>query len=341
MTEFEKIMAPVWSSEIIYDEFLMMHEVGGKTEAPLLFEPEYVISVTSADKTETYEQGRDWTVRGNILTLTSDSRIFRFTEDEMIFDDKRYGKCFRTRDGRYSLFSEGHFFHDRQIAVTYKRKPSEPIFTPEFVGDRLPRTMELLEAGKPLRLLVFGDSISCGCNSSSFSGVPPYVPKWDQLLCMGLWQKYGAAVELKNTACGGQNSRWALENAKALVGEQYADLAIIAFGMNDRIPEDEFCSNIEKTMEEARSICPHTEFLLCATSFPNPILEGFMAYQDKYYAALKTIEGEGVAVISFGEMQNALMKTKRYEDLCGNNVNHPNDFFACCHAQLVKAALSK
>ena len=39
MTEFEKIMAPVWSSEIIYDEFLMMHEVGGRAEAPLLFEP--------------------------------------------------------------------------------------------------------------------------------------------------------------------------------------------------------------------------------------------------------------------------------------------------------------
>ena len=66
-----------------------------------------------------------------------------------------------------------------------------------------------------------------------------------------------------------------------------------------------------------------------------------MAYQDKYYAALKTLEREGVAVISFGEMQNALMKTKRYEDLSGNNVNHPNDFFARCHAQLVMAALSK
>ena len=339
--DIEKIIAPVWDTDIIYDEFLMMHEVGGVASAPLLFVPEYVISVTSADKTKEYEEGRDYTVQGNLLTLTPDSRIFCFTEEEMIFDEKRRGECFRTLDGRFSLFHEGHFFHDRQIAVTYKKKPSAPIFTQNFVGNRLPRTMEKLEKDKSLRLVVFGDSISCGCNSSSFSGVPPYLPKWDQLLCMGLWRKYGASVELINTAVGGQSSPWAADTATERVGSHQPDLAIIAFGMNDRMREDEFCANIKRVMENTRSVSPQTEFLLCATSFPNPILDGFTAYQHKYYGALKTLEAEGVAVISFGDMQSALMKTKRYEDLSGNNVNHPNDFFARCHAQQVLASLGR
>ena len=43
-------MVPIWDTEIVYDESLTMVERNGKSEARLLFTPQEVISVTSADK---------------------------------------------------------------------------------------------------------------------------------------------------------------------------------------------------------------------------------------------------------------------------------------------------
>lgn len=96
MNTFEQLMAPVWDSEIIYDEFLTMVRSNGVCEAPLLFVPEKVLSVTSADKLMEYEEGRDWVVRGNMLCLTENSQIFAFDEEELIFDECRLeGKCLK------------------------------------------------------------------------------------------------------------------------------------------------------------------------------------------------------------------------------------------------------
>ena len=49
------------------------------------------------------------------------------------------------------------------------------------------------------------------------------------------------------------------------------------------------------------------------------------------------VKVEGVA--DFGEMQNHILKTKRFIDTTGNNVNHPNEFMARCHAQVVSELL--
>ena len=126
MTTFEELMSPIWDSEIVYDEFLTMVRSDGVCQAPLLFEPKEILSVTSADKLTNYEEGKDWVICENMLCLTKESRIFAFDKNELVFEECKPDESFPTVDGKYSLFKEGHFFHDRQIAVTYKKAGGNP-----------------------------------------------------------------------------------------------------------------------------------------------------------------------------------------------------------------------
>ena len=56
MFSVEQLMIPVWDTEVIYDEALTMVRSNGACEAPLLFVPLEIMKVTSADKTEEYEE---------------------------------------------------------------------------------------------------------------------------------------------------------------------------------------------------------------------------------------------------------------------------------------------
>jgi lysophospholipase L1-like esterase len=339
MNTFEQLMAPVWDSEIIYDEFLTMVRSNGVCEAPLLFVPEKVLSVTSADKLMEYEEGRDWVVRGNMLCLTENSQIFAFDEEELIFDECRLEESFPTIDGKYSLFKEGHFFHDRQIAVTYKKENGNLMFAPRFCGDLLPKTMTKLRNQKTLKVVLFGDSIAAGANSSGMTLTTPFLPRWGNLFVESLRRHYDTKVEFSNPSVGGKDSYWGLENAKAKVADYRPDLAIIAFGMNDCDEGEVFAENIRKITERIQETSPKTEFILCATTVPNERVKGFYYHQDEHLEALMKLRQEGTAIADFYTMQKHLMSRKRFIDMTGNNLNHPNDFLIRCHAQLLAALL--
>ena len=337
MNTFEQLMKPVWNSEIIYDESLTMVRNHTLCEAPLLFEPAEVLSVTSADKLQKYEEGRDWILKGNQISISKSSRIFSFDEEELVFDIEHVGDSFRRIDGKYSLFKEGHFFHDRQIAVTYRKAAGTIDFTPQFCGHDLPRTMSKLYQKKSLRVVLFGDSIAAGANSSGMTVTTPFLPPWGNLFVENLRRHYSTEVKFFNSSVGGMNSYWGLKNAESKVAGYKPDLAIIAFGMNDHDRGNVFAENIRKIIKQVKEASPQTEFVLCATTVPNQMVEGFYYYQDEHLGALKKLETEGVIVADFYSMHKALMSRKRFIDMTGNNLNHPNDFLIRCHAQVLSA----
>ena len=343
MYTFEQLMQPVWKADVIYDEALTFVKEDGVAKAPLLFEPEEIYSVTSADKTKVYQEGVDYTVEGNMICLAPDSTMFCFTQEEMIFNCPIPGKCFPTRDGRYSLFSEGHFFHDRQIAVTYKKKDGELSWIPSYAGAAIPRTIQKLKNREEVKIVLYGDSISAGANSSGLMLTTPFLPTFGALVGEQLRRHYGTAVEVINTAVGGMATDWGIENALVRAGDYKPDLCIIAFGMNDGgetgLNGEEFGANIAKIREMISQVSPDTEFILCATTMPNTILKGFYGYQDTYYDILKAQECAGTVVASFYHMQKALLEKKRFVDMTGNNVNHPNDFMIRMHAQTLASML--
>ena len=335
----EKMMKPIWESEIIYDEFFTMVEEDGICKAPFLFEPAEILSVTSADKSATYEEEIDWVLEDNCIRLTPYSRIFHFQANQVVSDQPIPNMCFQRKDEKYSLFCEGHFFHDHQISVTYRKKSGSLNIKPEFCNDKLPRTISKLEKGEKTKIVLFGDSISAGANSSGVMGAAPYLPCFGTLLIETLQKHYGVNIEFINTSIGGIDSFEGARRAQTLVADHKPDLAIIGFGMNDGVPGPEFLEQIQSIMDTVTKQSPETEFILCATTLPNLELKGFFRYQDQYGDQLRSVEGTGIAVVDFGAMQAEILKTKRFIDLTGNNVNHSNDFMARCHAQLLAGML--
>ena len=67
---------------------------------------------------------------------------------------------------------------------------------------------------------------------------------------------------------------------------------------------------------------------------PNPDAKNFYKNQYLFHDALvEQCEKEGVAVVNMTGMHASLLEKKRYADMTGNNVNHPNDYLARVYAQ--------
>ena len=341
--EISKRCEPIWDTTDVYAESLMfVNDENGIAEAPLLYAPEKVIRLTDAREEREYAEGIDFTVTERGIRLTPDSRIFRFEKEELEPSDPVPGKYFPAAD-RNIFFSEGHFFHDRQVSVTYKAKANDWTgHRPRPSFDRLPRTEKLLKEDKKLRLLVFGDSLSVGANASGFadSCAPPYQPTYVDMLAAVLREKYGAEVTLHNPSKGGAGSKWAVETVNELAAPFKPDLAIVAFGGNDSpTPPGVYADNIKKTAEAIRRANPDCEFIFAATLLPNKLLcterALFYGNQPLFVPELYRLADGfgGAAVASISELHEYILTRKRFIDMTGNNVNHPNDFMHRLHTQ--------
>jgi len=338
-----KIRTPLWNTETVYEESVaFIRNEQGASEAALLFDPIKILRVENLAKSEIYEENRDYTVEGRKIVLTENSRIFAFEQAELFPENPEPGSFFPMPGGN-SLFSEGPFFIERQISVTYTCKNGQWKGAVPVLSDKqLKRTFDLLRGGKPFRLALFGDSISAAANNTKRLNIPPYQPGFGEMLDMMLREAYDSDIFYVNTAVGGKETRWAIETVQERVIDYDPDLVILAFGMNDGgKPLDEFKENIRKLIGLVRDKKPECEFILVATSLPNPILTDprarFWSHQEHHMAALSEIaqDTRGVAVADIGSAHRFMMERKKFIDMTSNNVNHPNDFFYRVHAQFL------
>ena len=343
---FDQMLTPVWDTDVVYGEsFTMYRDKSGEIYAKFLYEPEKVIEVKSASLEILYEEGKDYIINDGKLVLTENTSIPFMEYEEIFMKEQVPNKCFVYPEG-YLLFSEGHFFHDRQIAVTYKCKKGSWLgYIPTYKGDILNRTVKRLTEDKRLNMVLFGDSISAGANASGMTFANPFQPKFADLFAEKLRRVYRADVILNNPSVGGKDSCWGMEMLDEKVIAQKPDLVILAFGMNGKHKPSVFESHIKNMIDRIKSANAETDIILIATSTPNPILTDsnamFWNYQYLYGEALKKFETDGIALLDMGALQKELHKNKRFIDTTGNNVNHPNDFFIRIHAQALSALLVK
>lgn len=342
MDDFERWMKPIWDTDIVYDESLMfLRGTDGDLSAPLLFKPNRILSVMAANRSAVYKEGQDWVLDGQRIRLPESSRIFHFEQDELYPREPIEKHTFPMPDGRYNLFYEGHFFHDRQVVVTYEcDKGQWDGILPEYAGDKLPNTMRRLKNGEPLKVVFYGASISVGCNASKFVNCPPYQPAWMDLVIETLRRNYTSEITVVNTAVGGTDTRWAVETTEEHVNAYKPDLVFIDFGGNDvRMDPDEFAGNIAAIREKIRAEFPETEYVLLATMVPSKLLgpggAQFYGNQPEHRRVLKKLCGVGTVLASISDLQDSVYAHKRFIDLTANNVNHPNDFFHRLMAQYI------
>ncbi|MBF0432221.1 MAG: SGNH/GDSL hydrolase family protein [Fibrobacteria bacterium] len=338
-------MAPFWSTDTMYNEsVLMMSSDGGAPQAKLLFTPLDILSVKSSSLDVEYAEGVDWVWEDGVLKLLSGSSAVSLTEAEL-YPSTPGGNTFPRAGGGYILYSEGNFFHGKQLAVTYTHEGGlwmGPV--PVYQEKALANVIAKLKSGKKIKIVFFGDSITEGYNASGMLvGASPYTPSWAELVCANLNRYYTSSVTFLNTAKAGERSNWGLANVAALVTAHKPDLVVIAFGMNDgnqhiqMLPET-FKSNVQGMINNVRSQNPSAEFILVSTTLANS--ETAVAVkQAEYITVLNELASQGIVVADMTGAHAELLKHKDFKDMTGNNVNHPNDFLVRWYAQQVSGLL--
>lgn len=381
---------PFWAGNTMYDESIMLvaktDNKGNVIEAPrakLLFSAEKIKSVTwyfhenNGSQVKTFTEGVDFVyengyivalgsiVHNDILEIDEFATNVPYVTDKMLTGEQTFPGLTLQSDipskteGLCLPFTEGYQIVQMQLSVTYTHKGGQWTgAVPEYLGGTtLSKTLAKLQNKEEVNLLVFGDSISTGANSSSVLGINPKLPTWPELFANGLSSHFGGTVNLKNTSVGGWTSAngigggtgWnhGVQVQKPGLATQFVngelkgfkpDLAVIGFGMNDAtlgLSIDTFCNNIMSMIKTIRQQNPNCEIILLGTMLANPMAKNQSKNQTEYTEYLRKIAKnyENVSVVDIGAMHQDLLDAgKHYTEMSSNNVNHPNDFFARVYA---------
>ena len=255
--DFEQAMKPVWDDggTAYCESAAPVEDAAGEVWIPLYYEAGEILELRSADLQTLYVEGRDYRLEGGGVRVLRGGAIPTISRAEQYPAEKSE----HTFDGRngiaYLLFGEGTYFHERQLAVTYRHGGAWRGVFPQRGTGNLPVLAKNLTEKNKFRLLIYGDSIAAGGNASGFTGAPPYLPRFGELFAEHLSRRCGAEIETVNTAVGGMTAKWGFENAEERAAAYSPDLALIAFGMNDgsgHRPAAEFAGLTKGIIEAVR-----------------------------------------------------------------------------------------
>lgn len=346
-------------------------------EKTLLSEIEEIVSVRSSDGKTVYEQGKDYVLRGGKIALSEGSAIPVITPEVFYSDGEEPILKVLKPDGSESpcYFNATGTMGKYQVKVTYIPRGQRRILPP--CDGRFGRFLGLLESGKDATVFFHGDSITYGANASLVHNIPPYQPSYPVLFVCALAEIYGYSVKfalpcadgayggpfpdspcgkrgtitLVNTAVGG----WTSEDGVNRLGthitpqaEKYGcDLFVLAYGMNDggRSP-GETAANCGKIARHMLSICGGASVMFVSTMLPNPdALHGWNANQAVQEPELIKLagkfngEGNPCDVSKMTTVSAEILKRKKFIDITGNNINHPNDWLSRVYADTLLQTL--
>jgi acyl-CoA thioesterase I len=340
--DWEERIAPLTTATIYREACLpLVEDRAAEAVVQLLYPARRIVEVVHNLTGERLEAGRDYDLRDGLLVLRAGSPAIQFAPE--FFAVERKGKDGAATTSRNAIqLMEGTWYQERQLEVTYEpvsRDWSMPAASSSLAD--LPRTRRLLEAKEPLRLILFGDSISAGGNASKFQGARPWQPTYGELVVRALRRRYGGPIEFMNHSRGGATSGYAATQADSQVAWFKPDLVIVAYGMNDRSDErrPDYRANLKKILATVRARSPETEFVVVAPMLNNPKqpsgLDPVLFIRDE---ALK-LGGPGVALVDITTTHLRLLDRKEYLDMSGNGANHPNDFLHRIYAHRILEVL--
>ena len=330
-------LVPYWDGNITYHESVMFV---GDDGAPLLYAPKDILSVRSFDLKTEYVEGVDYEVKDGKLYRLEGSKIPHFTWDEFYPTSKETsvsGNAFAGSSKPFVIHTEGTYFHKNQVFVTYTHAENESLFVPKK-SEKLHKFVEKLERGEEVNLVFFGDSITAGGNSSGHSKTAPFTPRWSEMVRDAFAAKYPSAkINFKNTAVGGKETVWGISEIDNSVNKYKPDLLVLAFGMNDGGKStDQFIANTRTMIDKVLAANPDCEILVIGTMLPHSETTYFKnqyLQEAGLYEMAKSYKS--VDVVPMTSMHSSILEHKRYFDMTGNNVNHPNDFLIRAYAQTI------
>ncbi len=361
-TALNTLMQPIFTDNTVHNETVMFLEHGDTKK--LLFPIDEVIAVTSYDGKTVYKASKDYTVEGGLLKVTEGSAI------PCITTEKYYGadasSLLITEYGGkevYTHWGEGRAMTDWQICVSYTHSGTWEGFTQSCAAEAFMPFIEKLQRHEDVTVFFYGDSITYGANASFISDYAPFQASYPMLFTQALADLFGYTVRYVNTALentgkvpaenyiagtngtityintavGGWSSRDAAlhadEYVKSVIDIHGCDLFVIGVGMNDAT------FNPTLTAKNVKAVLEHVQdasIVLVSTMVPNPnAVNGWYGNQPFQESELQKLAAEynRCAVACMTSLSLDILKIKDFQDYSGNNINHPNDFFARVYAQ--------
>lgn len=271
-------------------------------------------------------------------------------------------------------WGEEHYMADWQVRITYTHSDTWTGFRQPSWKDQYTGLLKKFEKGEDVTIIWYGDSITHGCTSSMIYGYEPYMPSFAMLVAESLAaaydydvvftdvselpgtpmipgdsESYGGRGALRyiNTAVGGWNSTNGIEHFDKYVGdfikEYGCDLFVIGYGMNDGHSDASVVAeNIRAMAGSALALDDDASLLVISTMLPNPTAtNGWYGLQHTQEPELLKLaeqfrsDGKPCAVAQMTSVSESVLKRKEFQDISGNNINHPNDFFARIYAQTI------
>lgn len=333
---------PYWKGDTVYNESVMVHsDINGKlSPISLLYPIAEIIEVRCGNLKTVYREKQDYILEDGRLVIPEGSSV-PITDYATLHPETRSDSCKEAVDGGFLLYDEK--LQLRQIHVTYRAKTKEGVAFPTCKKAAFPKTIKKLESGETLKLHFFGDSITTGCSASGFFKYAPFMPIWPLMVTDELKRLYpDADIQYSNAAVGGKCSRWATETSEERLKSYGADLVVIAFGMNDgpKSP-DRYGIYNRQLILDAKEANPDCEILEVSTTLPNKAFKRFYGNQDIFVSVLKNLcaNYDFAELADMTEIHRSMLQRKRFEDISGNHINHPNDFLSRVYAQTVLQTL--
>lgn len=334
----KEMLVKVWADKIIYNETVVLEDNGTEISGQLLFEPTDIISVRDYTLDKVYDPS-EYTVIGNKIIRKDSSTMPYLTTEQLaginLPEDYAFSTYQAKAPGTSIIFTEGIGIIMHQIAVTYKHNGTWAGITPAHQPEALANVMAKLKAKATVNVVLNGDSISTGANSSGVMGIKPYLDDFGTLFTNYLSDKYDTEVNLINTSVGGMLSNWGKDNVDANVNQYNPDLVIIGFGMNDGslgMSPQAFKENIDFMVRSIKSRNSEADIIVIHTIYANPLSIQNQG-QKAYLAELQAIQAEhGIALLDMGSITETMYETKKGVDILANNINHPSDFLVRIYA---------
>lgn len=352
-------LQPYWYSREIYNETVTF--IGEEGSATLMYKPSEVRSVRNYGLTETYLEGKDYTIEGNKIYRLKGSAM-PYWEPEEYFskqpnDPNIVVKAdsskldFALEGERYLYYGEYDTFTKKQVAITYRHDDVYKGPVPQAQTEKLTYLLDKLENRNSVKIMVYGDSVATGCNASGteFGGfIAPYMPNAYNIVEAYLEKAYGTEIVVDNKAVGGWKLSQCLNEYDTRIKGQDIDLMILRIGGNDNITDEySYKDYLQKLIGKFFSDYPKSNLIIQTPELPNQqagiqvnniTWTGNIAQIDDWTRnVVREHEKEGqIAIADVQAFTNWVESTgKKTRDWLSNNVNHANDFMIRVYAQII------